>query len=125
MKSHWWSFLFHNRLLSPKGLVLRAAVLTGLFLAVHIAGLREYTVVLSGTSPTGIRADVWAGTLGLVYVFFYFAFVIGVPILLLGAAFFMIFQRLAPHNTPARATHEPTDRSNLPNMDRRLRARLP
>ncbi len=97
MSQKWWHSLLHARLLSPKGLLLRAAALTGMFLIVHLAGLREYTVILSGTSPTGIPRDAWGGSLGVAYVVLYFSFVLGVPILLLGAALFMAIQRIVRH----------------------------
>ena len=97
MSSKWWRPLFHVRLLSPKGLLLRAAGLTALFLIVHTAGLREYTMVLSGTSPTGIRMDAWGGFLGVAYVGLYFGFVLGVPVLLLAAALFMAIQCIVRH----------------------------
>ena len=97
MSRKWWHFMLHARLLSPKGLLLRAAGLTALFLIVHLAGLREYTMVLSGTSPTGVRMDVWGRSLGIAYVVLYFGFVLGVPILVLGAALFMAIQQIVRH----------------------------
>jgi len=72
-------------LLSPRGLVVRAAVVALLFAVAHAAGLRAYTSILSGTSPTGNPADVGAALLGCVYVFLYFAFVLAVPIALIAA----------------------------------------
>jgi len=60
-------------------------VITFLFLVAHGAGLREYTSFLSGTAPS---PDIgWKLTIffGLLYLVFYFALVLFVPILLLAA----------------------------------------
>ncbi len=73
--------LWRAPVFSPLGFLWRALVITIAYVLCHACGLRAYTSVLSGTS-----ADRGATMLGLVYVFFHFAFVIGVPILLLGAA---------------------------------------
>ena len=100
MNRKWWRIFFHARLLSPRGLLLRAAALTVLFLIVHAAGLREYTSVLSGTSPTGIRMDVWGGVLGVAYVALYFGFVLLVPVLALAAGVFLFLQRLSGPKAP-------------------------
>jgi hypothetical protein len=69
---------------SPCGLLVRAGLLAGTFGVLHLLGLREYTSIICGTSPTGNVADgsaVW----GVLYAFFHFAFVLGVPILVLAA----------------------------------------
>ena len=83
------SWLLRARLFSPGGFLLRAAVLTALFLAAHLAGLREYTSIICGTSPTGRQADVAAVTLGAAYGVLYFLFVLAVPALVIGAAIFL------------------------------------
>ena len=79
-------------MLSPRGFLNRAAVILVAFLALHALGSRESTTLLSGTSPGG-SADLF---LGGAYVIAYFATVLGVPILLIGAVLFTALARFAP-----------------------------
>ncbi|MBI4601758.1 MAG: hypothetical protein HY721_07340 [Planctomycetes bacterium] len=87
--------------LTPAGLLLRAALLSALFFAVHAAGWREYTSIISGTT----HPDRMATVLGIAYAFFWFAFVLGVPVLVLGAgiyALLLLLRRPRPGPLPAR-----------------------
>jgi hypothetical protein len=70
---------------SPHGLVARAAIITLIFCIAHLAGLREYTTIISGTSPTGDVRDFWAIFLGAGYTMLYLAFSLVVPALLIAA----------------------------------------
>jgi len=90
--SHLRGLLFRSRLFSPGGLLLRAAVLSLCFLLVHLLGLREYTSIVCGTSPTADQADTWAIFLGTSYIVLYFIFVLVVPILFLGGMFFLVME---------------------------------
>jgi len=85
---------WRTEFLSPKDLLVRAAVISLLFLVVHLAGLREFTSVLNGT--IGNTEISWGESAfwGTVYIFLYLAFVLGVPILLLAAAISAALQRL-------------------------------
>jgi hypothetical protein len=68
---------------SPRGFLATAAAIGVLYGLAHLAGLRDDTAILSGTAPpSGVPA------LGLVYVALHFAWVIGVPVLGLGALVF-------------------------------------
>ncbi|MDQ7779182.1 MAG: hypothetical protein RDV41_05680 [Planctomycetota bacterium] len=104
--------LFHARLFTPKGLLVRAAVIAVVFLVLHVCGLREYTSIISGMSPTGDTADSRAITLGVMYGCFYFAFVLVAPILVLAAVFFgaveYVGHRELTHGPEARPPH-PTE----------------
>jgi len=77
---------------SPRGFLLRALVIAGAFLAVHLAGLRDYTSVLNGT--IGPAAD-WrtSSFLGIAYLVIYLAFVIVAPVLVLAAGILTVWQR--------------------------------
>jgi hypothetical protein len=70
---------------SPQGFLARALVISAVFLAVHLAGLREYTSVLNGT--VGPAAASWrtSAFLGVAYLAIYMAFVLLVPVLILAA----------------------------------------
>jgi hypothetical protein len=71
---------------SPRGLLLRAVILAAAFGVCHLAGLRRYACVLSGTSPTGRPGDLVAAGYGCAYVVLYFASVLVAPILIAAAA---------------------------------------
>jgi hypothetical protein len=71
--------------LSPHGLLSCAAILTLTFMFMHLLGLREYTTIISGTSPTGDPQDWFAALIGVFYILFYLAFTMLVPLLLIAA----------------------------------------
>jgi hypothetical protein len=73
------------RLVSPAGFLLAAATIGVLYGAAHLLGLREDTAILSGTAPAGGDAGIGRG---LIYVALHFAWVIGAPILVIGAGVF-------------------------------------
>ena len=79
--------------LSAKDLLQRAIAISGLFLVVHLAGFREFTGVLNGT--IGSLALGWnlSAFLAVIYIVFYLAFVILVPVLVLAAVILMIGSR--------------------------------
>ncbi len=65
---------------SPKGFLIRAAIIGLFFLVVHVAGFREHTTFLTGTSAdanTTLNQTIFCGVL---YLFSYFSVVIGAPI---------------------------------------------
>jgi hypothetical protein len=82
-----------REILTPKGLALRGIVLTALFLAAHLAGLRSFTSILCGmSSSAGGTASVTA-FLGSVYVVLYLAAVSVAPILLIAAGLLFLWDR--------------------------------
>ena len=95
---------------SPCGLVLRAGLVALLFVVAHVAGWRENTCILCGTSPTGNPGDLLPILLGVLYVLFYFGFVLVVPILLLGAAAQWALLRLFPGAAPQSDAARPVSR---------------
>ena len=86
--------LYRAPIFSPKGFLVRAAVIGVIYLALHAAGFREYTSIVCGSSPTGNPADTFSNVLGVAYLVFYFACVIGVPMLLIAAGILSILGRL-------------------------------
>ena len=68
--------------LSPAGFLKAAAAIGVLYGVAHLLGLREDTAILSGTAPPDGAAGV---ALGLAYVVLHFAWVVGAPVLVLGA----------------------------------------
>lgn len=79
---------------SPWDMIQRAAAISGLFLAVHLAGFREYTGILNGTIGSVALGWGLSTFLAVIYIVLYLAFVIVVPVLLLAAAILMVWQRL-------------------------------
>ena len=95
-KQPWLRAVFSPGLFSAKGLVIRASVIAAVFLVCHAAGLREYTTVLSGTSPTGNTADKLSLAFAVLYALSYFGLVLAVPILLLAAAILRVVSKPRP-----------------------------
>jgi len=85
--------------LSPRDLMQRALVITALFLAAHLAGLREFCGVLNGTTGSTELNWKFSAFLGVIYVGLYLAFVLLVPILILAAALLRL-GRPAAEKTP-------------------------
>ncbi len=76
--------------LSPHGLLSCAAVLVLLFAIMHLAGLREYTTIISGTSPTGDLRDQSALSMGVLYIILYMVATMIVPVLAIAAGLLAI-----------------------------------
>ena len=88
-----WVIFQRAEFLSAKDLLQRAAAISGLFLAVHLAGFREFTGVLNGT--IGSLALGWnlSAFLAVIYIVFYLAFVVLVPISILAAVILGVRRR--------------------------------
>jgi hypothetical protein len=88
------------RFFSPLGFLGRALVITAVFLAIHLARLRDYTSVLNGT--VGPAAASWktSAFFGIAYLVMYMAFVLLVPVLILAAAILELCGRLKGKNEP-------------------------
>jgi len=91
-----WRAVLHAPVFSPQGFLARAALIVFVFLLCHLVGLREHTSIICGTSPSGDTADRWSAALGVLYALFWFAFVLGVPILVLAAGVFAALLKLRP-----------------------------
>jgi hypothetical protein len=95
-----WHLLFPRRLLCPAGLLHLAALLALGFGALHGLGLRDYTAVLSGTSPGGGGISGGDALLCVLYVAGYFAALLGVPILTLAGLANLLLTRLLARGRP-------------------------
>lgn len=89
-RSRLQRLLFAEPIFTPKGFASRAVVIAILYLICHIAGMRDYTSLLSGTLAMTSGAKTVSAFLGIAYMFLYFAAVIIVPILLIGAGIFRV-----------------------------------
>jgi hypothetical protein len=81
--------------LSPKDLLQRAAAITVIFVILHLAGLREYTSILNGTVGSVALGWKLSGFLAVVYILFYLALVVLVPILILAAGLLLAWEKIS------------------------------
>ena len=79
--------------LSAKDLLRRALAISVLFLAVHLAGFREFTGVLNGTIGSLTLGWNLSAFLAVIYIVFYLAFVVLVPVLVLAAIILTVGRR--------------------------------
>jgi hypothetical protein len=78
--------LLRARLFSPKGFLIRAAVLFLLFLALHAFGLRDSTSIVCGTAPAaGGAAALFFAT---AYIVTYICATVAAPAMAIAAAIF-------------------------------------
>jgi hypothetical protein len=105
--THQVSRLWRAPFFSPGGFVCRAAIITGLYLAVHLAGLREFTSLLNGTIGSVELGWRLSAILGLAYILIYLAFVLLVPILLLAAVLLALWQRCFLEQHPSTTKQQP------------------
>jgi hypothetical protein len=94
-----WSGAFF----SAKYLLLRALAIVILFASVHLAGLREYTTFITGT--TGNAEISWrlSAFYGMTYLTLYMGCVVVAPILILTAILLSIWERSHEEKGQAKA----------------------
>ena len=78
---------------SPTAFVARAVIITVLFCASELGGLREYTTFLSGTSANLNLSWHTAATLGLIHLLLYVAFILLAPVSLITAGLLLLWSR--------------------------------
>jgi hypothetical protein len=87
MKRGWRTAL--DRLLrgwlTPRGWIVRAAVIVLAWLLMHLLGWRDDTRIISGTSLPNDFAGVLGAFRGVAYLLAYFAAVVVAPTLVIGA----------------------------------------
>ena len=96
MKHLFWgrlASLWRADFCSPKDFARRALLIAAVFIAADLAGLREFTSILTGTA--GSTKFGWGACafLGLAYIVAYLAFVLLVPSLLLAAGILVLWRR--------------------------------
>ena len=80
---------------SSTAFVARACIITMFFGISELAGLREYTTFLSGTSANLNVSWQTAATLGLIHLLLYVAFILLVPASLIAAGLLVAYRRWA------------------------------
>jgi len=87
MKKVYKWFISDNHIWTPKGLITRALVGIIAYIIFSLLGFRQYTAVLSGTSPSGHGISSIDIMLMGVYVFSFLYATIVSPILCIAAGF--------------------------------------
>ncbi len=86
--------MFYSNFLSPEWYISRAVIIIILYLFFHFLGLREYTSIICGTSPTDYMGRIFPVTMGVMYGMAYFAFVTLAPIFFISAILLFVFQKV-------------------------------
>jgi hypothetical protein len=82
-----------TRFLSAKYFLTRGLELAALFLIAHLAGLRDYTAFLSGTTGELGTTVERTGVFGTIYIVLYLGCVVVAPILLLAAGLLTLWDK--------------------------------
>lgn len=84
-----------KELLTPRGLLARAAVLALLFAALHFAGFRSYTSILCATMQDEGATQKWNAFCAMAYIITYLLAVVLAPILSIAAVLLSLWNRVA------------------------------
>ena len=96
-------------LLTPSGLLVRAALGVLVFIVLHLLGFRAYTTILSGTSPPGEQVAYVDMLKMVAYVLSYLFSTMVAPILVIAAALLALLQ-----NNFIRREHSSEERHDPP-----------
>ena len=98
--------LVPSDLFSPAFLLSRAVFICIVYVAVTLAGWRDYTTFLSDTV---VGSDAHrSGLLGVLYLLIYFTFVLAVPIMVIAAALLVAVNKMTAARLPPQgASHSP------------------
>jgi hypothetical protein len=91
---------------SPTAFVARAIIIAVCYCLSELAGLREYTTFLSGTSANLNVSWQTAATLGLIHLLVYVAFILLVPVSLITAGLLLLWDKWRrPNRAMDQAAH--------------------
>ena len=90
---------FYDGCFSPVEMLALAAAIVLLYGILHVAGLREYTSVISGTFPEGASRSGLTVALGVAYAGANLGAVVAAPILALGALIFALIRLVFPEKS--------------------------
>ncbi len=97
----WLRHVWKADAFSPIAFVARATVIAVCYCISELAGLREYTTFLSGTSANLNVSWQTAATLGLIHLLLYVAFILLVPVSLITAGLLLIWDKWSRRNLAA------------------------
>lgn len=93
----WLRKILRAKALSAGGFLRKAALIALAYGICQVAGLREHTTIISGTTPTPDGSVLVSALLAALYMAAYFAFVLLAPILLLAAGLWAAMNRALQH----------------------------
>jgi hypothetical protein len=93
---------------SPTAFVVRAVIISVFYCLSELAGLREYTTFLSGTSANLNVSWQTAATLGLIHLLLYVAFILLVPASLITASLLLLWGKPSGRSQPMDQAAHPT-----------------
>lgn len=96
-----WSGAFF----SPKYFLVRAAVIGVLFLIADLAGLRDYTTFVTGTTGNPNVSLQLSALYGSIYLVLYMGCVVIAPILVLAAVLLMVWEQSKAKMKPQTTTN--------------------
>ena len=99
MRSVWKADAF-----SPTAFVARAIIIAVCYCLSELAGLREYTTFLSGTSANLNMSWQTGATLGLIHLLLYVAFILFVPVSLIAAGLLLLWGKWSARSKAAQTT---------------------
>lgn len=85
MEMSVWQRIWRAPTFSPLGFLVRGLLLVCFFVICESLGWREYTAILSGTSPTGAPLDSTMSLIGCTYFVAYSLVVLVAPVLMIAA----------------------------------------
>lgn len=84
--------IFSGGFFTPVDFMALAVIITALLLVLHLAGVRDYTCVISGTFPQGVARSAMTVALGILYAAAYLGTVVAAPILLIASFIFALLR---------------------------------
>lgn|SRR5690349_19427868 len=96
---------------SPTAFVVRAIIIAVCYCLSELAGLREYTTFLSGTSANLNVSWQTAATLGLIHLLLYVAFILLVPVSLITAGLILLWNEMERPEQPPPPPEQTLERS--------------
>ncbi len=96
----WLCLVWQADAFSPTAFVARAVIIAVCYCVSELAGLREYTTFLSGTSANLNLSWQTVATLGLIHLLLYVAFLLLVPVSLVTAGLLLLWHNGAAEVRP-------------------------
>lgn len=100
LAERFWRMCSAN-FLSPKDFVRHAVLILVLFGIVHLAGLREYTTIVTGTTGSLTVGRETAALFGVGYLLLYMAAMVLAPMLLIAAGLLAGWNKFKSRTSPS------------------------
>ncbi|NOS72167.1 MAG: hypothetical protein HOP33_19860 [Verrucomicrobia bacterium] len=87
--------------LSPKDFIRHAVLILAVYAVAHLAGLREFTSILNGTTGSLVVNREVAALLGVTYLLLYMGAVVLAPMLLIAAGLLAGWNKFKSRTSPS------------------------